>query len=70
LGLSATLWLLIAAFCGIIEFAGFFATNNIIYPQSTWWSDSAFIIVFAFVGGFALINALWLHAGTLLRRNG
>ena len=49
-------WLLLAVFCGFVEFAGASATNG----RVTGWGDVAFILVFAVVGVTAFINALRL----------
>ena len=55
-GLSRYVWLLIAGFCGFIEFAGAFATNG----RINGWGDVTFVLVFAVLGVIAFINALRL----------
>ena len=63
-GLPASIWLLIAGFCGIIEIAGVLSTDCHI----NHWSDVVVSVTFALVGSIALLNALLLLAGNL-RRN-
>ena len=55
-GLSRPVWLLLAAFCGFVEFARAFATNG----RVNGWGDLAFILVFAVLGVMAFVNALRL----------
>jgi hypothetical protein len=55
-GLTRPVWLLLAAFCSFVEFAGAFATNG----RVNGWGDVAFILVFSVVGVTAFINALRL----------
>ena len=66
LGMTASVWLLIAGFCGLIEFAGSFANDGFTHD---WNKDVVFIVAFALLGGFALLNAIWIFAEQLLRRN-
>jgi len=65
-GMTAPVWLLIAGFCGLIEFAGAIAGANRVHE---WSDDVAFIILFAVIGGIALVNALWLYGEKFLRRD-
>jgi hypothetical protein len=53
-GRRRIVWLLLAGFCALAEFAGAFATNGI-----NGWGDVAFIVVFAVIGVVALVHARW-----------
>ena len=64
LGIPASVWLTIAAFCALIEIAGTLA-NEIRPPH---WTDLVFTIAFGLVGAFALLNAMWLLAESIGRR--
>jgi len=52
--LSRPVWLLIAGFCGFVEFAGWFSTNG----RVNGWGDLLYIIAFAALGLVALANAV------------
>jgi hypothetical protein len=55
-GLSRGVWLLVAGFCAFAEFAAAFATNG----RMGGWGDVVFVLVFAWVGVVAFINAVRL----------